>query len=141
MKLSQYLLALTFLFAMCMTAYAEIKRDMSCVHKDLASKTQSILKSVNKHCPSGWEIAVFETCRTTERQKKLVQDGYSKTMKSKHLKRPSEAVDLVWKHNGKWSWESPRLTNGKDGWGYLEELKKAEGLRIISWDKPHLELK
>ncbi len=120
---------------------AKVNRDMSLVHKDLQEIVKKVRNEINPLCPSGWSLEVFETYRTKERQRKLVNEGKSKTMNSKHCLKPTRAVDLVWKHNGNWTWKDPKLTNGKKGWAYLEELKKKYNLRIIRWDKPHLELK
>ena len=49
------------------------------------------------------DFAVTEGLRTPERQQQLVNDGFSQTMKSKHL--TGHAVDLVAIVDGKVSWE------------------------------------
>lgn len=49
-------------------------------------------------------IRVFETKRTAERQAMLVQQGYSKTLKSKHIE--GKACDFVVYINNQWSWDN-----------------------------------
>lgn len=49
------------------------------------------------------DFTVFEGLRTPERQQQLVNDGYSQTLKSKHL--TGHAVDLVAIVNGKVTWD------------------------------------
>jgi len=49
------------------------------------------------------DFTVTEGLRTPERQKQLVNDGFSQTLKSKHL--TGHAVDLVAIVNGKVSWD------------------------------------
>jgi len=41
------------------------------------------------------DFSIIEGHRTEERQKQLVAEGKSKTMNSKHLPYPSEAVDIA----------------------------------------------
>ena len=44
------------------------------------------------------DFRLFETLRTLERQKKLFEDGYTKTLQSRHLANKSgksEAMDIV----------------------------------------------
>ena len=47
-------------------------------------------------------MKVFETVRTKDRQKKIVNNGNSKTMKTKHF--TGEAVDFVYHDEKGWSW-------------------------------------
>ena len=49
------------------------------------------------------DFTVLEGLRTPERQQQLVNDGFSQTLKSKHL--TGHAVDLVAIVNGKVSWD------------------------------------
>ena len=49
------------------------------------------------------DFTVLEGLRTPERQQQLVNDGYSQTLKSKHL--TGHAVDLVAIVDGKVSWD------------------------------------
>lgn len=43
---------------------------------------------------SPYDLAIGETTRTIEKQRQYVQEGFSKTMKSRHLETPSMAVDF-----------------------------------------------
>jgi len=54
---------------------------------------------------SDLDFTVLEGLRTVERQKELVKQGASKTMKSRHL--TGHAVDLAPMINGKISWDWP----------------------------------
>lgn len=90
---------------------------------------------------------LFETLRTKERQQKLFDDGFSKTLNSRHLPNKlgkSEAMDIVVYIDGKWSWDNKHLF-------YYEFLgskimEKYSG--ILKWgrdfksfkDYPHFEL-
>ena len=42
-----------------------------------------------------YDCSVIEGYRTPERQKELVEQGFSKTLKSLHAKSPSHAVDVI----------------------------------------------
>lgn len=53
------------------------------------------------------DFAVFEGLRTLERQKQLKADGYTRTLKSYHLR--GKAVDLVAWRNGRLTWEVDAL--------------------------------
>lgn len=116
-----------------------INRDMTHVNINLQRKIAAILADLLPLLPAGWTLNVFETLRTVARQKLLVAQGFSKTMHSKHI--IGQAVDLVWQHNGQWTWTAPRMTDGRNGWQALTSAKKAHNLRIIKWDLVHMELK
>lgn len=88
------------------------------------------------------DFTVLEGLRTPERQQQLVNDGFSQTLKSKHL--TGHAVDLVALVDGKVSWDKQ----------YYPEIaramkKAAEQQQVnIRWggdfktffDGPHFEL-
>jgi peptidoglycan L-alanyl-D-glutamate endopeptidase CwlK len=42
-----------------------------------------------------WDLVVIESVRTPERQKRLLDEGKTRTLQSKHLHRPSLAVDVA----------------------------------------------
>lgn len=50
-----------------------------------------LFKAVDEVCP----IVIIEGKRTKERQEHLLKEGKSKTSNSKHLREPSEAVDVA----------------------------------------------
>ena len=54
------------------------------------------------------DFAVFEGLRTLERQKQLKAEGFTRTLKSYHLR--GKAVDLVAWRNGRLTWEVDALT-------------------------------
>jgi hypothetical protein len=94
---------------------------------------------------SKYDFGVFEGIRTVKRQKKLLNEGRSWTMRSKHI--TGNAIDLVPYINGKYVWD------GYDADLAFEEIYRvmndeAErlGCRLvcgISWktkDKPHYQL-
>lgn len=88
------------------------------------------------------DFTVLEGLRTPERQKQLVADGFSKTLKSKHL--TGNAVDLGALVNGTISWDKQHYHT------IAKAMKKsAEELKVnIRWggdfksffDGPHFEL-
>ena len=88
------------------------------------------------------DFTVLEGLRTPERQKQLVNEGFSQTLKSKHL--TGHAVDLGALVNGAVSWD-------KEHYHTISKAmkKSAEELKInIRWggdfksffDGPHFEL-
>jgi len=104
----------------------------------LIRKVKAILSEINRIAPPGWKLDIFETWRTPERQLLLFNRGYSKTKNSLHIK--GRAVDLVWRHNGIWTWSAPYLTNNRNGWRQLDICRENHGLRNLSWDKPHCQI-
>lgn len=88
------------------------------------------------------DFAVTEGLRTPERQQQLVNDGYSQTMKSKHL--TGHAVDLVAIVDGKVSWDKKHYPP------IAEAMKKAAADQKVKirwggdfksfFDGPHFEL-
>lgn len=88
------------------------------------------------------DFSVLEGLRALERQKQLVADGFSQTLKSKHL--TGHAVDLGCLVDGKITWDKQHYVTLS-----LAVKKAAEELRInIRWggdfksffDGPHFEL-
>ena len=80
-----------------------IERSLDGLAPDFRDKVINIIDFLGVH---NVPLKVFETLRPPHRQKKLVDQGYSKTMKSKHIS--GEAVDFVVKIDGKWSWDYDR---------------------------------
>lgn len=106
------------------------------VHPVLLRKVLAVLHDVRPKLPRDWELEVFETHRTPERQRWLFDHGRSKirSAKGKHCQSPAEAVDVVFKYKGRWTWDAPY-------WTLVDRSAVAHNLRRITWDKPHLELK
>lgn len=134
---------------------APICRDPRRLHPVLRRKVMAILRDLAPRMPAGYQLRIFETLRTPARQAALVEAGASKTMKSAHLphqlpvreegeEEPTVravacACDLVWKYQGRWTWMAPMI-DGEDGWAVMRRSARAHGLRLISWDMPHVEL-
>jgi peptidoglycan L-alanyl-D-glutamate endopeptidase CwlK len=88
------------------------------------------------------DFTVLEGLRTPERQKQLVNDGFSQTLKSKHL--TGHAVDLVALVNGKVSWDKEHYPE------IARAMKKAAAEQQVNirwggdfksfFDGPHFEL-
>ena len=88
------------------------------------------------------DFTVLEGLRTPERQQQLVNDGFSQTMKSKHL--TGHAVDLVAIVGGKVSWEKQHYPE------IAKAMKKAAADQKVNirwggdfksfFDGPHFEL-
>lgn len=94
---------------------------------------------------NGLDVGIHMGLRTFEHQKKLFDQGRTTPGKIITKARPGYsyhnyglAVDIVFKDNGKWSWDE------KHDWAFLGELGKKLGLR---WggdfksikDRPHFE--
>lgn len=88
------------------------------------------------------DFTVTEGLRTPERQKQLVNDGFSQTLKSKHL--TGHAVDLVALVDGKVSWDKKHYPE------IARAMKKAAAEQKVNirwggdfksfFDGPHFEL-
>jgi peptidoglycan L-alanyl-D-glutamate endopeptidase CwlK len=88
------------------------------------------------------DFTVLEGLRTPERQQQLVNDGYSQTLKSKHL--TGHAVDLVAIVDGKVSWDKEHYPE------IARAMKKAAADQQVNirwggdfksfFDGPHFEL-
>ena len=88
------------------------------------------------------DFAVTEGLRTPERQQQLVNDGFSQTMKSKHL--TGHAVDLVALVDGKVSWDKqyyPPIAEAMKKAATDQQVKIRWGGDFKSFfDGPHFEL-
>lgn len=88
------------------------------------------------------DFTVTEGLRTPERQQKLVNDGFSQTMKSKHL--TGHAVDLVALVDGKVSWDKkhyPEIARAMKKAADEQQVKIRWGGDFKSFfDGPHFEL-
>jgi len=88
------------------------------------------------------DFTVLEGLRTPERQQQLVNDGFSQTMKSKHL--TGHAVDLVAIVNGKVSWDKehyPEIARAMKKAASDQQVKIRWGGDFKSFfDGPHFEL-
>lgn len=88
------------------------------------------------------DFTVTEGLRTPERQQQLVNDGFSQTMKSKHL--TGHAVDLVALVDGKVSWDKkhyPEIARAMKKAADEQQVKIRWGGDFKSFfDGPHFEL-
>lgn len=81
---------------------------LSTCHEDLIK----LFTRVSEQVP----MLVIEGHRSLERQKELFAKGASKTMKSRHLPTPSEAVDVA------------PIVNGTLDWADIEAFKRLAGV-------------
>lgn len=119
---------------------------MEDAHKDLVTLMHEI-----------WKIhptfIVTATLRDAERQKRLLAQGRTTTMRSKHLRIPAEAADIVGKRRGKIDWKDLEIFGTYHGIGlglatFLERLPchmfGSKVRRVIDWksfrDLPHHEI-
>ena len=89
----------------------------------------SVMQEVVKH----FDCTILEGSRTEERQKDLIAEGKSKTMKSKHLRSPSLAIDCV-PYPIDWE-DRERITYFA---GYVMGIAKAKGIDLRwggDWDQ------
>ena len=87
------------------------------------------------------DFMVFEGKRTMERQRKLVAQGYSKTLNSYHLY--GLAVDLVAYVDGKPTWEEQyydEILKAMDTICETYNLQVDNGYRLWGWDQPHYQM-
>jgi len=77
--------------------------------------------------------------RDLETQKRLLADGKSKTLKSKHLDRL--AVDFNFFINGKLTYDKNKLTELGKYWESLHESNKWGGNFKSFLDTPHFEMR
>lgn len=88
------------------------------------------------------DFTVTEGLRTPERQQQLVNDGFSQTLKSKHL--TGHAVDLVAIVDGKVSWDKkhyPPIAEAMKKAAADQNVKIRWGGEFKSFfDGPHFEL-
>ena len=88
------------------------------------------------------DFTVLEGLRTPERQQQLVNDGFSQTLKSKHL--TGHAVDLVALVDGKVSWDKehyPEIARAMKKAAEEQQVKIRWGGDFKSFfDGPHFEL-
>lgn len=106
------------------------------VHPDLSAVVHKALEVTAQ------DFTVIEGLRTKQRQRELYNQGFSKTMKSRHL--TGHAVDIVpfpiahhldyphhmWEAVAKAMFEASRELGVPIEWGYKE----------WGWDKPHYQL-
>lgn len=90
------------------------------------------------------DFTIVEGLRTIERQKQLLLEKKTKTLKSKHLL--GNAVDICPYVNGKLDWNNREAF--KQVTDNIKETAKRLGIHITcgidwtnSWDSPHIELK
>jgi len=87
------------------------------------------MQEVVKH----FDCTILEGSRTEERQKELIAEGKSKTMKSKHLRSPSLAIDCV-PYPVDWE-DRERITYFA---GFVMGIAKAKGIDLRwggDWDQ------
>lgn len=87
------------------------------------------------------KFRVTEGVRTLERQKQLLKEKKSKTLKSKHLE--GKAVDIAIIVGNTVVWD---MKYYKEVATYMKQAAKQLGIEIVcgadwGWDGPHIELK
>ena len=119
---------------------AEINRDLKLIHSDLIKFYNTFSSEIKNKFNKDFRI--FEGHRTTERQKVLFSQGYSKTLKSKHLSNPSEAIDIL---EYPWTWSGLIVT--KEYYDFTNNILLK--FNYIEWggnwitfkDYPHFQIK
>lgn len=86
----------------------------------------------------GFSCRARELQRTQEEQKKYVEQGKSKTMKSNHLN--STAIDIYFTKDGKIIENKEDLQELGDYWESLNEKNKWGGNYKSFYDAPHFEM-
>lgn len=116
--------------------------DRSHLHPMLREKCLALdIALVQKGIP----LALFEGARAPARQVDLYAKGRGEGAPGHFVTkaRPWEsghqygmAVDYVFLINGQWTWNEPSVGM----WAQYTQLADAEGLRSLSFEKPHVEL-
>jgi hypothetical protein len=120
-----------------------INNDLSAAHPVLQEKVLAVVADVNAHLDTTKvRVGVFEVLRSLKRQHKLVADGVSWTLRSKHiLGRAADIVPQVFrKGRWQWTWETIRANDGRTIWELIESSARAHGLDRVRGDYPHVQL-
>lgn len=96
------------------------QRNLSGLEPSFREKVVRILRRLQA---KGWQPRVGSGRRTLEEQKEKVRKGYSKTLKSWHLK--GLAADII---DSRWGWGGEAANLDHDFWTDLGEAAKREGL-------------
>lgn len=109
-------------------------KNLEGVHKDLVKVVERAIKITKQ------DFTVIEGVRTLERQKKLLADGFTKTLNSRHL--TGHAVDLCpypidWDDHTKFEVISKAMKQAASELG-VSIVWGGDWTR--GWDKPHYEL-
>lgn len=109
-------------------------KNLEGVHKDLVKVVERAIKITKQ------DFTVVEGVRTLDRQKKLLADGFTKTLNSRHL--TGHAVDLCpypieWDDHNKFEVISKAMKQAASELG-VSIVWGGDWTR--GWDKPHYEL-
>lgn len=135
---------------------AEDEKKLAQCDPKLREIAENVLKHVNApgKLPNGIELRVHTAYRSPEEQLEAFNRGASKLKKSKHNLKPCKAVDLVFKVNGKWSWDTKLpwwmvgywaekyggRWGGRWGTSQSDRRKEAREGMALGWDCPHIEI-
>lgn len=94
------------------------------------------LASASVYDGRGYRFRVFETYRTPQRQKLVLDNGTSRARMFQSAHQFGLAVDFVpWNEERTWHWDIPI-----EDWSILKGKAIAHGLDVpLSWDKAHVE--
>ena len=116
--------------------------DLTHLHPVFRNKVQTLLDRLStEQLP----FRLFEGFRSPQRQQYLYAQGRTRPGSIVTKARPwssrhqyGVAADFVLYENGKWSWDT---SGEKDRWWTrLHELGREQGLELLSWEKPHVQL-
>lgn len=115
---------------------ATVNRDINL----LCPALQDILSKALIECnDSGYPVELFEGFRSPERQEELYAQGrtapgsvVTKSRAWQSFHQYGLAADIVFKRNGKWSWDGD--------WAGVHKIIKNYNLETLSWEKPHVQL-
>lgn len=122
--------------------------DVSLLHQKLRAAVPDIIVEVNASREArrgGFTLHLFEGARPPSRQEALYKrgrdpkaDDFGRTVTRARAYQSAhqfgEGMDLVFKKDGVWTWESDAP------WSVMESEVRARGLVTLSFERPHVQL-
>ena len=124
-----------------------IRRDWTGISPDLKRKAEAVCADVTPQLLCGWELRVFETWRSVERQIACMAQGTSRVRvaaKAPHVRGKGADVVFYRPSTDRWSWTGPPTVDGRKAWDLVHSAKLAHGLKNMRFktfvDDPHCQL-
>ncbi|RYE66612.1 MAG: hypothetical protein EOO81_11305, partial [Oxalobacteraceae bacterium] len=118
--------------------------DLATLHPRMREKVRAVQAQLDTE---GIPLRVFEAFRTPYRQRYLYAQGRTRDLNKAKVTNAEAwqsnhqygcAVDFVFYEGGEWHWG--RNARHKQWYDRLHQVGRAQGLRPLSWETPHLEM-